>query len=69
MMVFCLSFGLSMDYELFLLFRIKREYAHRSKQRPRHRRRASWPWHPSSPAPASSWPWYSAPSSARSCRC
>jgi RND superfamily putative drug exporter len=27
MMVFCLSFGLSMDYELFLLFRIKREYA------------------------------------------
>jgi putative drug exporter of the RND superfamily len=26
MMVFCLSFGLSMDYELFLLFRIKREY-------------------------------------------
>jgi RND superfamily putative drug exporter len=27
MMVFCLSFGLSMDYELFLLFRIQREYA------------------------------------------
>ena len=27
MMVFCLSFGLSMDYELFLLFRIKRAYA------------------------------------------
>jgi putative drug exporter of the RND superfamily len=27
MMVFCLSFGLSIDYELFLLFRIKREYA------------------------------------------
>jgi RND superfamily putative drug exporter len=26
MMVFCLSFGLSMDYELFLLFRIKHEY-------------------------------------------
>lgn len=26
MMVFCLSFGLSMDYELFLLFRIKQEY-------------------------------------------
>jgi RND superfamily putative drug exporter len=26
MMVFCLSFGLSMDYELFLLFRIRREY-------------------------------------------
>ncbi len=26
MMVFCLSFGLSMDYELFLLFRIKRDY-------------------------------------------
>jgi RND superfamily putative drug exporter len=26
-MVFCLSFGLSMDYELFLLFRIKHEYA------------------------------------------
>jgi RND superfamily putative drug exporter len=25
-MVFCLSFGLSMDYELFLLFRIQREY-------------------------------------------
>ncbi len=27
MMVFCLSFGLSMDYELFLLFRIQREFA------------------------------------------
>ena len=27
LMVFCLSFGLSMDYELFLLFRIQREYA------------------------------------------
>ncbi len=27
MMIFCLSFGLSMDYELFLLFRIRREYA------------------------------------------
>jgi RND superfamily putative drug exporter len=27
-MVFCLSFGLSMDYELFLLFRIQQEYAH-----------------------------------------
>ena len=26
LMVFCLSFGLSMDYELFLLFRIQREY-------------------------------------------
>jgi RND superfamily putative drug exporter len=26
MMVFCLSFGLSMDYELFLLFRIQHEY-------------------------------------------
>jgi putative drug exporter of the RND superfamily len=26
MMIFCLSFGLSMDYELFLLFRIRREY-------------------------------------------
>ncbi len=26
MMVFCLSFGLSMDYELFLLFQIQREY-------------------------------------------
>jgi RND superfamily putative drug exporter len=26
MMVFCLSFGLSMDYELFLLFRIQQEY-------------------------------------------
>ena len=26
MMVFCLSFGLSMDYELFLLFRVQREY-------------------------------------------
>jgi RND superfamily putative drug exporter len=26
MMVFCLSFGLSMDYELFLLFRIQREF-------------------------------------------
>jgi RND superfamily putative drug exporter len=28
LMVFCLSFGLSMDYELFLLFRIQQEYAH-----------------------------------------
>ncbi len=27
MMVFCLSFGLSMDYELFLLFSIQRHYA------------------------------------------
>ena len=26
LMVFCLSFGLSMDYELFLLFRIQEEY-------------------------------------------
>ena len=26
LMVFCLSFGLSMDYELFLLFRIQREF-------------------------------------------
>jgi RND superfamily putative drug exporter len=26
MMIFCLSFGLSMDYELFLLFQIQREY-------------------------------------------
>jgi RND superfamily putative drug exporter len=25
-MIFCLSFGLSMDYELFLLFRIRREF-------------------------------------------
>ncbi len=27
LMIFCLSFGLSMDYELFLLFRIQRDYA------------------------------------------
>jgi RND superfamily putative drug exporter len=27
LMVFCLSFGLSMDYELFLLFRIQQEHA------------------------------------------
>jgi RND superfamily putative drug exporter len=26
LMVFCISFGLSMDYELFLLFRIQQEY-------------------------------------------
>jgi RND superfamily putative drug exporter len=26
LMIFCLSFGLSMDYELFLLFRIQKEY-------------------------------------------
>jgi RND superfamily putative drug exporter len=26
LMVFCMSFGLSMDYELFLLFRIQQEY-------------------------------------------
>jgi len=26
LMIFCLSFGLSMDYELFLLFRIRREF-------------------------------------------
>ena len=25
-MIFCLSFGLSMDYELFLLFRIRRQF-------------------------------------------
>ncbi len=29
LMVFCLSFGLSMDYELFLLFRIQQEYRRR----------------------------------------
>ena len=34
LMIFCLSFGLSMDYELFLLFRIQREYlAHGDNQR------------------------------------
>lgn len=34
MMIFCLSFGLSMDYELFLLFRIRREYlAHGDNER------------------------------------
>ena len=34
MMIFCLSFGLSMDYELFLLFRIEREYlAHGDNER------------------------------------
>jgi len=27
LMIFCLSFGLSMDYELFLLFRIQRQFA------------------------------------------
>jgi RND superfamily putative drug exporter len=27
LMVFCISFGLSMDYELFLLFRIQQEYS------------------------------------------
>jgi RND superfamily putative drug exporter len=26
LLIFCLSFGLSMDYELFLLFRIQQEY-------------------------------------------
>jgi putative drug exporter of the RND superfamily len=26
LMIFCMSFGLSMDYELFLLFRIQREF-------------------------------------------
>jgi len=34
LMVFCLSFGLSMDYELFLLFRIQQEYyRHRDNNR------------------------------------
>jgi len=34
LMIFCLSFGLSMDYELFLLFRIQREYlAHGDNER------------------------------------
>ena len=34
LMIFCLSFGLSMDYELFLLFRIQREYdRHRDNDR------------------------------------
>jgi putative drug exporter of the RND superfamily len=34
LMIFCLSFGLSMDYELFLLFRIRREYlAHADNDR------------------------------------
>jgi RND superfamily putative drug exporter len=69
MMVFCLSFGLSMDYELFLLFRIKREYAIDqdneratiaglvSRGARHHGRRAS------------SWRPYSERSWARSCRC
>ncbi len=30
LMIFCLSFGLSMDYELFLLFRIRREFLARA---------------------------------------
>jgi uncharacterized membrane protein YdfJ with MMPL/SSD domain len=34
LMIFCLSFGLSMDYELFLLFRIRREFlVHRDNDR------------------------------------
>jgi putative drug exporter of the RND superfamily len=34
LMIFCLSFGLSMDYELFLLFRIQRQFAlHRDNDR------------------------------------
>ena len=52
MLMFCIAFGLSMDYEVFLLSRIKEEYDHdrdndpsgrgRARQdRPdRHRRRA-----------------------------
>ena len=44
MMVFCLSFGLSMDYELFLLFRIKREYAI-DQNNNRATSRGWSPWH------------------------
>ena len=39
MMMFAIVFGLSMDYEVFLLSRIREEYDRTARQRHRRRRR------------------------------
>ena len=39
-LMFCVAFGLSMDYEVFLMSRIKEEYDHDQRQRTRGGRRA-----------------------------
>ena len=39
MMLFAILFGLSMDYEVFLLSRVREEYVRTRRQRPRRRRR------------------------------
>ena len=38
-LMFCVAFGLSMDYEVFLLSRIKEEHDHGARQRHRRRHR------------------------------
>ena len=43
MMMFAILFGLSMDYEVFLLSRIKEEYERTRRQRHSGRRRAVAP--------------------------
>ena len=43
MILFAIVFGLSMDYEVFLLSRIKEEYDRTQGQRDRRRRRAGRP--------------------------
>ena len=43
MMLFAILFGLSMDYEVFLLSRMKEEYERTARQRHRGRRRAVRP--------------------------
>ena len=49
MMLFAIVFGLSMDYEVFLLSRIKEEYDRTARQRHRRRATASPSLHVSSP--------------------
>ena len=68
MMVFCLSFGLSMDYELFLLFRIKRAYMAECDN-DRATVSGLVAVAPVITGRVSSWRWCSARSSARSSRC
>ena len=51
MMLFAIVFGLSMDYEVFLLSRIKEEYDRHARQRRPRSRTASPRPHASSPRP------------------
>jgi putative drug exporter of the RND superfamily len=60
MMLFAIVFGLSMDYEVFLLSRIKEEYD-RTGDSTQRRWPTAWPPPPgSSPRPPRSWSWCSA---------